>query len=166
MIDNTLQINTSESSEDDSAIPKVILLVPEGVEKPIDFPIEVVSWSWDNLVSVIGGDFPIVLESNPEFINLIELASQMNDIELKVVDGFVGQYPSYWLIVTNKYPHVTASEIQLAAENTRELGGTGVPAKKMPKSEFKKLEPEVRDNAQNLSEELWDAELDNEGLQE
>lgn len=165
MIDNTLEINTADSAEVSADVPKVILLVPEGVDKPIDFPLEVVPWSWDNLVDVISGKFPIVLESDPEFINLIELASQMNDIELKVVDGFVGQYPSYWLIVTNKYPHVTASEIQLAAENTRELGGTGVPAKKMPKSEFKQLDPEVRSSAQNLSEELWDAELDDEGLQ-
>lgn len=165
MIDNTLEINTVDSSEVSADVPKVILLVPEGVDKPIDFPLEVVPWSWDNLVDVISGKFPIVLESDPEFINLIELASQMNDVELKVVDGFVGQYPSYWLIVTNKYPHVTASEIQLAAENTRELGGTGVPAKKIPKSEFKKLDPEVRSSAQNLSEELWDAELDDEGLQ-
>lgn len=162
MLDNTLEINSVDTEEQ----TRVLLLVPEGVDKPVEFPINVVSWSWDNLVDVVSGDFPVVLESDAEYINLIELACQLNDIEIKVVDGFVGQYPSYWLIITNKYPHIAASEIQLAAENTRDLGGVGIPEKKMPKDDFKKLDPKVRENAQELSEEIWDVNLDDKGLSE
>lgn len=161
MIDNTLTINSDESSQDEV---KVVLLVPEDVEKPVDFPIEVKSWSWTSLVEVMDGPFPVVFEVPAEYINLIELASQINDVEIKVVDGFVGQYPSFWLIVTNKYPHISASEIQIAAEDTRDLGGTGVPKKKMPKDEFKQLDPSVREAAQDLTTEEWDATLDNESL--
>lgn len=163
MLDNTLPIHGQDDGVEQD---RVLLIIPEDVEIPTDFPLSCHNWSWNDLVSVLAGEFPIVMKTNAEYISMLEMACQLNDVQIKVLDGCLGQYPSYWLIVTNKFPHIPASEIQLAAEETRGLGGTGVPKSKKIKDEFKKLDPSVRETAQDISEEVWNEGLEEQSVQE
>lgn len=159
MLDNSLVINTSTPDIDD-----VVLIIPEGVEPPADFPLKKKDWSWDSLSTVINDKlFPIVLEVAPEYISFVEQAGNLTNFVIKTLRGFQGDYPSYWLMSAAKYPQVGASEIMIAAEDSTAAGGDGVPAKaKRKESDFKPIDPRQAETQRDLAQENWNDELDDE----
>lgn len=120
----------------------IVLIIPVGVQPPQDFPLRIVTFA-DNqalvtdIVSSMTGDSPVVHEIPAEFATTAIQLARFLDIELRVLVGFTGDYPSYWNASTSVLPIAVSSEIMLAREESIALGGDGIPAAKKPKDDMK-----------------------------
>lgn len=134
-----LPIKQEELPEKDEPI---VLIIPIGVQPPQDFPLRIVTFS-DNqslvtdIVASMTGDSPVVHEIPAEFATTAIQLARFLDIELRVLVGFSGDYPSYWNASTSVLPIAVSSEIMLAREESIALGGDGIPAAKKPKDDMK-----------------------------
>lgn len=119
-----------------------VLIVPPGVEKLRDFPFPVSESSEildviQTLLTAIRDEETIVIPVDGKHADIVIRVARAADIELRALQGFEGEYPSYWLASTNMLPQAVASEMILAGENSAGIGGTGVQDKKRDKSEMK-----------------------------
>jgi len=119
-----------------------IMMIPPGVEKSRDFPFAVnesadLAYSIQSMLDAIQAEETVVLQVDGKHVDIFIRIGRAMDVELRALQGFEGDYPSYWLAGTNMLPQAVASEMALASENSSAVGGSGVQPKKMEKTEFK-----------------------------
>lgn len=120
----------------------IILIIPVGVKPPQDFPIKIVTFTTEQaLVAAYAQSLtataPVVHEIPAEFATVAIQLARYLDVEIRVLVGFTGDYPSYWNASTSVVPVAVSTEIMLARDESIALGGDGIPAAKKPKDEMK-----------------------------
>lgn len=120
----------------------IILIIPVGVKPPQDFPIKIIQFTTEEaLVSAYAQSLtstaPVVHEVPAEFATVAIQLARYLDVEIRVLVGFTGDYPSYWNASTSVVPVAVSTEIMLAREESLALGGDGIPVAKKPKDEMK-----------------------------
>lgn len=132
----------AEHVTDASKEEAIVLIIPVGVQPPQDFPFPVTRFSdakqslQDYVAAILGHDV-VVIEVEPDFVNSIINIARYVDVELRVLVGFAGEYPSYWNATTASIPVAITSEIMVARGESEVVGGPGIPVAKQEKEPFK-----------------------------
>lgn len=154
---------TEITSPDQATDPKSVLIVPVGVKHSEDFPFEIYGPGWSSIVSIFDNmTFPVVLEIEADHVETFLGICGFHDVELKTLRGLEGDYPSYWLISTSKFPMVNAPELMLLGKEAASLEGSGVDQKKVPKDEFDQPDPRINENILLAQKSYWDTPIDQE----
>lgn len=120
----------------------IVLIIPVGVQPPQDFPIRIVPFSTEQTLveqftDSLLGEAPVVHEMPADFATVAIQLARYLDVELRVLVGFTGDYPSYWNASTSVLPVAVSTEIMIARDEAEALGGDGVPDSKKPRDEMK-----------------------------
>lgn len=148
MIDNIIK-------DDNVDATKLLLIVPPGVQPEQSFPLKVSEVDLRTLLTLIASQdtvYPVVVTIEPELIAPITKIVGKLGINIRVLDGLEGEYPSYWRLQAAVLPHMAAAEIKAAAATAkleREAKG--------PQIDMKGLRPEQTGEIQTLAKENWDA---------
>lgn len=138
-----------------------ILIIPETAIVPDDVELAVFDWSWESIVQIIAeGNLPVILRADANSEIMLNKIAAFHELTLKTLQGLPGDYPSFWQITFSAYPKVSYQEMQLAKENSQARGGNGVQPNKLPKSEFKALDPKQHVKLSELSNANWESSSD------
>lgn len=149
MIDNTML-------DDQPVTERLLMLVPDGVEPDAGFPLKISRVDTKGLLRLLVAEetkYPLAVTVAADAVEpLVKLAPQL-DIDVRVLDGLNGDYPTYWRMQTATLPHVAAAELKAAAHTQkmeREARG--------PKLDMKGLKADQVEKIKELAQDEWSAE--------
>lgn len=158
IVQNEKMIESDQSSDD-----PIILLVPQGVKPPAGLKVTIVPWELRNTVRhLLDATGVSVVETDPNAVATVVKLAQDLDLEVKVLRGFEGEYPSFWLIQTGSLPVVQAKELIELGQAAEAVGGTGIdPAKaKKAADPVKTASRDHLEKVAEMADTLWESGTD------